>query len=773
MVIETGRMAKQAAGSALVQFGETMVLAAVTVSDNISPLPFFPLLVEYKERTYAAGKIPGGFIKREGRPHDEEILSARIIDRSIRPLFPEGFKNEVQVYIYVISADQENDADVLALVATSLALNISKIPFAGPIGGVRVGRVQDRWVLNPTFLQLEHSDLELVIAGSKDSIVMVEGGALEVSEADVLGALNVGHQGIKELIGIQQEILDKGRVAKMAWTKAEPPAGLVARVKALAEGKISEAINQKDKHTRIEAVELVKREIGTELLAEFPDNAKDIANLVGDAEYNTLRQQVLGSKQRVDGRKMNEIRDISIDTGLLPRAHGSALFTRGQTQALVVATLGTANDVQRLDTIDEPKETTKSFMLHYNFPPFSTGEVRPMRGTSRREIGHGNLAERAIQGVLPPFEEFPYTIRIVSDVLESNGSSSMASVCGASLALFDAGVPITSAVAGVAMGLIKEGKKYAILSDILGTEDHLGDMDFKVAGTENGITSIQMDIKIEGLEISIMEEALTQAREGRLHILAEMKKALPAARADLSAYAPRIVTLNISPEKIGDLIGPKGKTIRGIQDETGAELTVDDSGLVTIAAVGGEAMERARQMVMALTAEPIVGETYEGTVKSTMAFGAFIEIMPGTEALLHISELRHGRTERTEDVVKKGDRVKVKLIERDERGRLRLSMKALQPKPEGGSDEGGERGGGGGGGGSPPSGGDRGTRPSAGGSPQNGDAEAQAATSERAQAADSPERASGERGGERGGERPRRPRRPGGGGGRGGSRSES
>jgi polyribonucleotide nucleotidyltransferase len=761
MVIETGRMAKQAAGSALVQFGETMVLAAVTVSDNISPLPFFPLLVEYKEKTYAAGKIPGGFIKREGRPHDEEILSARIIDRSIRPLFPEGFKNEVQVYIYVISADQENDADVLALVAASTAINMSKIPFTGPIAGVRVGRVQERWVLNPTFQQLEYSDLELVVAGSADSIVMVEGGALEVSEADVLGAINVGHTGIKELISMQEEMLGRGRAEKMAWTKASPPEGLVARVKALAEGKITEAINQKDKHTRIEAVERLKREIAAEMLVDFPDNAKDIANLLGDAEYNSLRHQVLSTKQRVDGRKANEVRAISIDTSLLPRAHGSALFTRGQTQALVVATLGTANDVQRLDSIDEPKETTKSFMLHYNFPPFSTGEVRPMRGTSRREIGHGNLAERAIQGVLPPFEEFPYTIRIVSDVLESNGSSSMASVCGGSLALFDAGVPIRSAVAGVAMGLIKEGKKYAILTDILGTEDHLGDMDFKVAGTEQGITSIQMDIKIEGLEVAIMEEALTQAREGRLHILAEMRKALDAPRADLSQYAPRIVTLHISPEKIGDLIGPKGKTIRGIQDETGAELSVDDSGLVTIAAVGGEAMERARQMVMALTAEPIVGEVYEGTVKSTMAFGAFIEIMPGTEALLHISELRHARTERTEDVVKKGDRVKVKLIERDERGRLRLSMKALQPKPEGGSEDGGDRGrsGGGGGGGS-----DRGERPPR----ESQSPEVDGESSGRAMAAESVERGTGDEGAEGArGERPRRPR-GGGGGGRGG-----
>ena len=770
MVIETGRMAKQAAGSALVQFGETMVLAAVTVSENVSPLPFFPLLVEYKEKTYAAGKIPGGFIKREGRPHDEEILSARIIDRSIRPLFPEGFKNEVQVYIYVISADQENDADVLALVAASTALNMSKIPFMGPIAGVRVGRVQERWVLNPTFQQLEYSDLELVIAGSQDSIVMVEGGALEVSEADVLGAIGVGHTGIKELIAMQQELLGRGRAEKMEWTKASPAEELTARVKSLAEGRIAEAINQKDKHTRIDAVERVKREIATELLTEFPDNAKDIANLVGDVEYHSLRQQVLTTRQRVDGRKANEVRDISIDTGLLPRAHGSALFTRGQTQALVVTTLGTANDVQRLDSIDEPKETTKSFMLHYNFPPFSTGEVRPMRGTSRREIGHGNLAERAIQGVLPPFEEFPYTIRIVSDVLESNGSSSMASVCGASLALFDAGVPLRASVAGVAMGLIKEGKKYAILTDILGTEDHLGDMDFKVAGTEQGITSIQMDIKIEGLDLSIMEEALAQAREGRLHILAEMTRALAQPRGDLSKYAPRIVTLTISPEKIGDLIGPKGKTIRGIQDETGAELSVDDSGLVTIAAVGGEAMERARQMVMALTAEPIVGEVYEGTVKSTMQFGAFIEIMPGTEALLHISELRHGRTERTEDVVKKGDRVKVKLIERDERGRLRLSMKALQPKPEG-TD--GDRGGSNGGGSERGERGERSERAPRGESaPATG---AEAEQGEPAMAAEGGQAGSGGNPSGRGGERPRRPR--GGGGGRGGrggsSRSES
>ena len=687
LVIETGRMAKQAAGSAVVQFGETMVLAAVTVSENQSTLPFFPLTVEYREKTYAAGKIPGGFIKREGRPHDHEILAARIVDRSIRPLFPEGFKNEVQVFIYVVSADQENDADVLALVATSMALNASKIPFLGPIAGVRVGRVQGHWVLNPTFQQLAFSDLELVVAGSSDSIVMVEGGALEVSEADVLESLKLAHQGIKDLIGMQDELLPKVRQEKMAWSRTETPEAVVTRVKAAASKRVREALNQKDKHTRIQAVEQVKKAVAEELAAELPDNAKDIHSVLGDIEYNELRAQVLDTGFRVDGRSPTEVRPISIDTTVLPRAHGSALFTRGQTQSLVAATLGTAKDAQRLDTIDEAGETTKSFMLHYNFPPFSTGEVRPVRATSRREIGHGNLAERALQGVLPDFAEFPYTIRIVSDILESNGSSSMASVCGGSLALFDAGVPMKAAVAGVAMGLIKEGKKYAILTDILGTEDHLGDMDFKVAGTKEGITSIQMDIKIEGLDLKIMEQALAQAKDGRLHILGEMDKALESPRADLSKYAPRIVTVQIPVDKIGELIGPKGKNIRGIQEESGAEISVDDDGTVTIAAVGGESMERAKQMVMAITAEPVVGETYQGTVKSITAFGAFIEIMPGTEALLHISEMKWERVEKTEDVCKKGDQVTVKLIDRDERGRLRLSMKALLPKPEGMSDE--------------------------------------------------------------------------------------
>ena len=684
LVIETGRMAKQAAGSALVTYGETMVLAAVTVSDNKSSLPFFPLTVEYKEKTYAAGKIPGGYIKREGRPSDNEILTCRIVDRSIRPLFPEGFQNEVQVVIYVLSADQENKPDTLALLATSFALAASQAPWNKPIAGVRVGRIQDKWVLNPTFQQLEYSDIDMMVAGSADSIMMVEGGALEVSEDDVVEAITVAHKGIKELIAMQEELLAKAdKKEQMAWAKHEPAADLVKRVGELALERMSRALNQADKATRVHAIEMVKRDVAAQIVAETPDMGKDAGTILDGMEYDALRSQVLDTRKRVDGRAVNEVRQITIETGLLPRVHGSSLFTRGQTQALVAVTLGTSNDVQRLDSIDEPQEQTKSFMLHYNFPPFSTGEAKPMRGTSRREIGHGNLAERAIQAVLPPFEEFPYTLRIVSEILESNGSSSMASVCGSSLSLYDAGVPIKAAVAGVAMGLIKEGKKYAILTDILGTEDHLGDMDFKVAGTEHGITSIQMDIKIDGLDLKIMTEALAQAKDGRLHILGEMAKAMSGPKADLSAYAPRIVTLTISPEKIGDLIGPKGKTIRGIQDETGAELTVDDSGLVTIAAVGGEAMERAKQMVKAITAEPIVGDTYEGTVKSITAFGAFVEIMPGTEALLHVSEIRWERVEKTEDVLKKGERVKVKLVDRDERGRLRLSMKALLPKPDG------------------------------------------------------------------------------------------
>ncbi|MEZ4412462.1 MAG: polyribonucleotide nucleotidyltransferase [Gemmatimonadales bacterium] len=680
LTIETGKMAKQAAGSCLVRYGDTMVLAAVTVSKNVSTLPFFPLTVEYREKTYAAGKIPGGFLKREGRPSDKEILAARGIDRSIRPLFPEGFKNEIQVFVTVISADQENDADVLGVLAASTALSISPIPWDGPLAAVRVGQVEGNWILNPTFQQLEFSALDLFITGSADSIVMVEGGAHEISEKDVLNALKIGQKGIKELVGHAKKIIAKAAKPKMEWTKAPRDEALTKRVAELLEKPMAKAINAKDKAGRAEGVAKVKSAAIETLAAEFPDAGRTIGNEIEEVEYRVMRAQVLDKGERVDGRDPDTVRPITIETGLLPRAHGSALFTRGQTQALVAATLGTADDEQRIDNIDVPRETTKSFMLHYNFPPYCTGEVKMIRGTSRREIGHGTLAERALQPLLPRYEEFPYTMRLVSEVLESNGSSSMASVCGGSLSLMDAGVPMKSACAGVAMGLIKEGKKVAILTDILGSEDHLGDMDFKVAGTTEGITSIQMDIKIQGLDLKIMEEALDKARLGRLHILGEMAKVLDTHRPEMSPWAPRIFTLQIKPDKIGDLIGPKGKTIRGIQDATGAKISVEDSGLVTIAAVGGEAGEKAREMVTAICTEPEVGKIYEGPVKSTTAFGAFIEILPGVEGLLHISELQHARTEKTEDVVKKGDIVKVKLLEVDERGRMKLSRKALLPK---------------------------------------------------------------------------------------------
>ncbi len=680
LLIETGRLAKQAAGSAVVQFGDTMVLAAITVSPTVSALPFFPLTVEYREKTYAAGKIPGGFLKREGRPSDKEILASRLIDRGIRPLFPEGFKNEVQVFVTVLSADQENDADILGAVAASVALGVSTVPWNGPLAAVRVGRVEGKWILNPTFQQLEYSSIDLVVSGSTDAIYMVEGGSLEISEAEMLEALKVAQKGIKDVIALERKVIDAEPRTKLPWEKPVPAGELVARVRAAAEMAMASAINARDKTSRANNVKELRQSVLLQLAAEFPDDAKDIAAELDDIEYRAMRAQVLEKGERVDGRDLDTIRPISIDTGLLPRAHGSALFQRGETQALASVTLGTSDDEQRIDSIDVLGETTKSFMLHYNFPPYSTGEVKMIRGTSRREIGHGALAERALQPLLPNYEDFPYTLRVVSEVLESNGSSSMATVCSGSLALMDAGVPMKAPCAGVAMGLVKEGEKVAVLTDILGSEDALGDMDFKVAGTSRGITSIQMDIKIEGLTLEIMKEALERARKGRLHILKEMEKEMPRPRTELSKYAPRIITIQIKPEKIGDVIGPKGKTIRGIQDATGAKINVEDTGLITIAAVGGDAGEKAREMVAAIVAEPEVGKVYEGPVKSTTPFGAFVEIIPGVEGLLHISELQHGRTEKTEDVVKKGDIVQVKLLEVDDRGRMKLSRKALLPK---------------------------------------------------------------------------------------------
>ena len=675
--MQTGRLAKQAAGSALVQFGDTVVLAAVTVADHISHLPFFPLTVEYREKWYAAGKFAGGFIKREGRPSDGEILAARQIDRSLRPLFPKGFKNETQVFVYVISADQENDADTVGLVAASLALSLSRVPWNGPVAAVRIGRIDGEWVVNPTFDQLDESDIDLVVAGRKSSVLMVEGGALELSESDMISALAKAQEAIDELLTVEQEIIDVASVEKMDWTPEEVPAEIDRRVRELAEPKMADALFGDDKLKRRESLAELKQSVLAELAEEFPDAARKISDALDTIEGEVTRARVLEVGERVDGRDADTVRPIECEVGILPRTHGSSLFQRGETQALVTTTLGSVGDEQRVDTIDSKQQTSKSFMLHYNFPPFSVGEVRPIRGVSRREIGHGMLAERALQVILPPYEEFPYTIRVVSEILESNGSSSMASVCGGSLALMDAGVPVKGACAGVAMGLIKEGDKVVVLTDILGSEDHLGDMDFKVAGTREGITSIQMDIKIDGLDLELLGKALQLAHKARLHILDKMDETLSTHRDDLSKYAPRIITIQINPQKIGDVIGPKGKIIRGLQEETGAEINIDDSGVVTISAVDGAAGAAAKARIEALVQDPEVGKIYEGPVKSTTSFGAFVEIMPGTEGLLHISELAHGRVEKTEDVVKKGDIVRVKLLSMDDRGRMKLSRKAL------------------------------------------------------------------------------------------------
>ena len=584
--------------------------------------------------------------------------------------------HETQLFTYVVSADQENDADILAITGASLALNLSRIPFWNPVAAVRIGRIQGQWVLNPTFQQLDYSDVDIVVAGSDSAITMVEGGALEVAEEEIAEGLLVAHEGIRELIEIQRELLAQvERPDEMAWSPIEQDASLRELVTGLATPRVKDAMRVGDKAERSALIDVIRSEIAAQVAQETPEHEVGVAPLMKEIEKRELREMILEQGVRSDGRGLDDVRPISIDLGMLPRAHGSALFTRGQTQSLGVVTLGTPQDEQRLETVDFATEQTKSFMLHYNFPPFSTGEAKPVRGTSRREIGHGALAERALAAVLPAYEDFPYTIRIVSDILESNGSSSMATVCSGSLAMMDAGVPIRAACAGVAMGLIKEGDRVAVLTDILGLEDALGDMDFKVAGTREGVTSIQMDIKIEGLNHEIMREALQRANRARLHILDEMEKAITEARTELSPYAPRIITIKINPSKIGEIIGPKGKTIRGIQEATGATINVEDDGTVTISSPGGEGGEKARKMIAGITEEPEVGRIYEGVVKSTTSFGAFVEILPGTEGLVHISELQDGRTEKTEDVVSKGDVTHVKLLSIDEKGRLRLSRK--------------------------------------------------------------------------------------------------
>lgn len=680
LILETGRMARQADGAILAQYGDTVVLVTAMAERKQSRMPFFPLTVEYRAKTYAAGKFPGGFIKREGRPSDKETVSARQIDRPLRPLFPSDYQNETQVACFIISADQENDADVLGMLGASAALTISPIPWGGPIAGVRVGRVSGDWVINPTFEQLEYSDMDIVVAGTQESIVMVEGASVEISEDDLVAALEVAHKAVQELIAIQHELVQMigGPPQKFDYPSKGVSPDFEAAVRERASSKVEEALALPNKEERNQALSALRESVTADLQDEetFAEHLDDLSSVMKSLEKETMRRQILERGERIDGRGLSDIRPISSDVGILPRTHGSALFTRGQTQALCVATLGTIRDEQRIDSIDIREETSKSFMLHYNFPSFSVGEVRPFRGPGRREIGHGMLAERAIQSLLPAYDEFPYTIRIVSDILESNGSSSMATVCGASLSLMDAGVPLRCPCAGVAMGLVKEGDSVAILTDILGIEDALGDMDFKVAGTADGITAIQMDIKTDGLSLDTMREALGRAREGRLHILEVMQQTLAEPRSEMSQYAPRIMTIQINPEKIGEVIGPKGKTIRSIQEQTGAQINIEDTGVVTVSSVSGEAAENARAMVEAIVEEPEVGRIYEGVVKNTTTFGAFVEIIPGTEGLCHISELEEGRTENTEDVVQPGDVVQVKLLAVDERGRLKLSRRA-------------------------------------------------------------------------------------------------
>jgi polyribonucleotide nucleotidyltransferase len=686
--IEVGKVAKQADGAALVRYGETVVLVtAVAAQELKTDTDFFPLTVDYQEKTFAAGKIPGGFFKREGRPSEKEILTCRLIDRSVRPLFSEGLRCETQVIATVLSADRENDPDVVAMLGASVALQVSDIPFNGPLAGVRIGRIDGRWVVNPTQSQLLESDMDIFLSGSRDAIVMVEGGAKMVPEDEILEALFTGHEAIQPLLQIQEEIRREIGKPKRQVPLAELDAAMVRQVEQLALSKLQQAIEIPEKLERYKQIGEIKGEVVAKLLAEFPQKEKDIKGAFDELKRNCFRGLIIQRERRIDGRGLKDIRPITCEVEILPRTHGSALFTRGETQALVVTTLGTASDEQKIDALIG--EHYKKFMLHYNFPPFSVGEVKFLRGPSRREIGHGNLAERALLPVLPPEESFPYTIRIVSEVLESNGSTSMATVCGGSLSLMDAGVPVSAPVAGIAMGLIKEGEHVRVLSDILGDEDHLGDMDFKVAGTPSGVTSLQMDIKISGVNRDIMRQALYQAREGRLHILGIMTETMGSHRASVSGHAPRITTLKVRPEKIREIIGPGGKVIRGIIEATGVKMDVEDDGTVTIASIDEAASRKAIEMVQKIAAEAEVGKIYKGTVRKIVDFGAFVEIFPGTDGLVHISQLAPERVRRVSDILKEGDEVMVKVLEIDRQGKIRLSRKdALQETGNGPSGAG-------------------------------------------------------------------------------------
>jgi polyribonucleotide nucleotidyltransferase len=676
--IEIGRLAKQADGAALVQYGETVVLVtAVAARDLKLDTDFFPLTVDYQEKTFAAGKIPGGFFKREGRPSEKEILTCRLIDRSIRPLFSEGLRCETQVIATVLSADRDNDPDVVAMLGASAALHVSDIPFNGPLAGVRIGRNNGQWIMNPTQNQLDESDVDIFLSGSKDAIVMVEGSAQMVPEEEILEALFAGHEAIQPLIEIQEQIRREIGKPKREVPLAKLDQVIIKRVEELALAKLKQALEVPEKLERYKRIAEAKAEVVPQALAEFPDRQKDIKGAFEELKRNVFRGLVIQQERRIDGRGLREIRPITCEVEVLPRTHGSALFTRGETQALVVTTLGTTTDEQRVDALIG--EHFKKFMLHYNFPPFSVGEVKFLRGPGRREIGHGNLAERALLPVLPVDDSFPYTIRIVSEILESNGSTSMASVCGGSLSLMDAGVPVSAPVAGIAMGLIKEGEHVRVLSDILGDEDHLGDMDFKVAGTSEGVTSLQMDIKVSGVNRDVMQQALHQAKEGRLHILGIMNKTLAGARTNVSGHAPRIVTLKVKPDKIREIIGPGGKVIRGIIEATGVKMDVEDDGTVRIASVDEEAAKKAVEMVQRIAAEAEIGKIYKGTVRKIVEFGAFVEILPGTDGLVHISQLAPGRVNKVTDVLREGDEVMVKVLEIDRQGKIRLSRKeALQ-----------------------------------------------------------------------------------------------
>ena len=675
LIIETGKVAKQSHGTATVRCGDTIILATVVEAKHVDlEQDYFPLFVDYREKAYAAGKIPGGFFKREGRPSEKEIVSARLIDRSLRPLFPDGYFNEVQVMLMVLSSDQENDADVLGLVGASAALGISPIPFYKPVGALRIGRLKGQFVANPLFSELDESEMSLVVAGTKDSINMVEGGCQEVSEEDILAALEFGHEKVKLIVEIQERLITSCGKPKR---KVEPPPKnpeLADAVTNLAFEKIKEANRSPDKTEREDKLDELLDSVTLELLEKFPESENQIKAILQELEKRDMRKMILTEGKRVDGRNVDQIRPISCEVGVLPRTHGSAIFTRGQTQCLAVATLGTKIDEQRVDDLEG--ESSKSYMLHYNFPPFSVGEIRPIRGPGRREIGHGALAERAIQPVVPKEEAFPYTIRLVSDILESNGSSSMATVCGGTLSLMDAGVPIKAPVAGVALGLIKDEEEVAILSDILGVEDHLGDMDFKVTGTRKGITAFQMDLKMAGIDLNLLNQALKRAKEGRLHVLDIMEQTIAKPRPQLSAYAPRIIILKVKHDKIGEIIGPGGKTIRGIIEKTGAKIDIEDDGSVFIASVDQKAGEMAQELILKLTEEPEMGKEYVGKVKRVTSFGAFVEILPGQDGLLHISELDTRRVNRVEDVLNVGDEVKVKIIGIDVDGKIRLSRKA-------------------------------------------------------------------------------------------------